>query len=343
VSIREAVERQFELPDLSLSVEVSVAALVLPEDGADPEVALLRADVALTVARARSGRTARYGIGMGSADTLAPVVIGELREALERGDIVVHYQPQVEIRSGRVRGVEALVRWQHPRHGRLGPDTFIPAAEQTGLIGPLTHYVLERALQQCARWASNGLDLTVAVNLSVRNLLDPGLVDDVRSALETYGVQAPSLELEITESSAMVNPRRSIEVLGALAALGVQLSIDDYGTGHSSLAYLQKLPVGRLKIDHSFVTGMIVDPASAAIVNSTIELARVLHFEVVAEGVEDDATLLRLRDMRCPTAQGFDLGRPVTASLLPELITHIEDRLCSVLGAPGLSATRPAG
>jgi EAL domain-containing protein (putative c-di-GMP-specific phosphodiesterase class I) len=123
----------------------------------------------------------------------------------------------------------------------------------------------------------------------------------------------------------------------------VQLSIDDYGTGHSSLAYLQKLPVGRLKIDHSFVTGMIVDPASAAIVDSTIELARVLHFEVVAEGVEDDATLLRLRDMRCSTAQGFDLGRPVTASLLPELITHIEDRLCSVLGTPGLSATRPVG
>jgi diguanylate cyclase (GGDEF)-like protein len=168
VSIREAVERQFELPDLSLSVEVSVAALVLPEAGADSEVALLRADVALTVARARSGRTARYGIGMGSADTLAPVVIGELREALERGDIVVHYQPQVEIRSGRVRGVEALVHWQHPRHGLLGPDTFIPTAEQTGLIGPLTHYVLEHALQQCARWASNGLDLTVAVNLGAQ-------------------------------------------------------------------------------------------------------------------------------------------------------------------------------
>jgi diguanylate cyclase (GGDEF)-like protein len=337
VGIREAVEQPLELPLLSLSVEVSVGALVLPEDGAEPDVALLRANVALSVARARSGRTARYGIGMESKDTLAHLVIGELREAIEHHEIVVHYQPQVEICSGRVLGVEALVRWQHPRHGLLGPDTFIPSAEQTGLIGPLTRCVLESALEQCALWRRDGLMLTVAVNLSVRNLLDPGLCEDVRWALQRHGLDAPSLELEITESSAMVNPRQSIQVLGALADLGVKLSIDDYGTGHSSLAYLQKLPVGRLKIDHSFVTGMIVDPASAAIVDSTIELARVLDFEVVAEGVEDDTTLLRLRDMKCGTAQGFNLGPPVPASLLPELITSIEKRLSPVLGSPGLS------
>jgi diguanylate cyclase (GGDEF)-like protein len=341
--IREALELPLELPDLSVSVEVSVGALVLPEDGAEPELALLRADVALSVARVRSGRTARYGIEMESGDALPPLMIGELREAIEHGDIVVHYQPQVEIRSGRVLGVEALVRWQHPRHGLLGPDTFIPAAEQTGLIGPLMQYVLNSALNQCACWRREDLDLTVAVNMSVRNLLDPGIVDDVRSALHRHGLDPRSLELEITESSAMVNPRRSIEVLGALAALGVKLSIDDFGTGYSSLAYLQKLPVGRLKIDRSFVTGMNADESSAAIVDSTIKLAKVLRFEVVAEGVEDDATLLRLRDMSCGTAQGFRVGPPVTASLLPELITRVEQRLPAVLGTPVLRKARPVG
>ena len=333
VAVREAVGRPLDLPDLSVSVEVSIGNLVLPEDGAEPELAMLRAEVALSVARARSGRTARYGIGMMSEDNMAPVLLGELREAIEHGEIIVHYQPQVEVSSGRVLAVEALVRWQHPHHGLLGPEAFIPSAEQTGLIGPLTQCVLNSALQQCASWRRKGLNLTVAVNLSVRNLLDLGLVDDVRSALQRHGLQASSLELEITESSAMVNPHRSIQVLGALAELGVTLSIDDYGTGESSLAYLQKLPVDRLKIDRLFVTGMINDPSSAAIVSSTIELARVLRFEVLAEGVEDDATLLRLREMRCGRAQGFNLGPPVEATLLPELVERTEERLALVLHA----------
>jgi len=336
VRIREALERPIQLSDLIVSVEVSVGALILPEDGADTERALLRADVALSVARARSEHTARYGIEMESGDTLAPLVIGELREAIVHGDLVVHYQPQVQIHSGRVLGVEALVRWQHPRHRLLGPDTFIPSAEQTGLVRPLTQYVLDSALQQCALWQHEGLDLTVAVNLSARNLFDPRLVHDVRSALRRHGLPARSLELEITETSAMVDPRRSIEILGALARMGVKLSIDDYGTGHSSLAYLQELPVSRLKMDRSFVTGMVDDEANAAIVRSTIDLARVLQFEIIAEGVEDDATLLRLRAMKCNDAQGFGLGRPVAAPLIPELIRSIEERLPGVHGAPSI-------
>jgi len=343
MAIRQALERPLELPELSVSVEVSVGALVLPEDGPQAGLALLRADVALSVARTRSGRTAGYGVEMECGDTLAPLLIGELRGAIASGDIVVYYQPQVEIRTGRVLGLEALVRWQHPRHGLLEPEVFVPAAEQAGLIGPLMEYVLDGALRQCARWRLEGLDLRVAVNLSVRNLLDPELVDKVRSALQRYGLQACSLELEITEGSAMVNPRRSIQVLGALTQLGVTLSIDDYGTGYSSLAYLQKLPVSRLKIDRSFVTAMMLDDASAAIVQSTIELARVLRFDVVAEGVEDDATLLRLRDMRCSTAQGFGLGHPVAAKLVPEMVRTIEQRLPEVLGTARLSRALPAG
>jgi diguanylate cyclase (GGDEF)-like protein len=329
--IRQAFEGPLELPDLSVSVEVSVGAVVVPEDGSEPALALLRADVALSVARARSEHTARYGTEMETGDALAPQLIGELDDAIRHGEIVVHYQPQVEIRSGRVLGVEALVRWQHPRHGLLGPDSFIPAAEHTSLIGPLTQCVLDSALRQCARWRREGLLLEVAVNLSVRNLLDPGIVDSVRAALDRHGLEPGTLELEITETTAMVDPRRSIAVLNALAGLGVELSIDDYGTGQSSLAYLQQLPVARLKIDRSFVTGMIDDHASAAIVASTIKLARVLKLDVVAEGVEDDETLLRLRDLRCSTAQGFALGPPVVAKQLPDLIRRIEERLPAVL------------
>ena len=265
------------------------------------------------------------------------MLIGELSQAILGGAIVAYYQPQVEIVTGRVYGAEALARWQHPRHGLLGPEAFITAAEQAGLIGPLLTCMLECALGQCASWLREGLDLTVAVNLSARNLLDPGLVDNVRAVLLRHGLEARSLELEITEGTAMVDPRRSIHVLGALAQLGVKLSIDDYGTGHSSLAYLQQLPVSRLKIDRSFVTELTVDAASAAIVHSTIELARVLHFDVVAEGVEDDATLLMLRDMDCYAAQGFGLGRPAAAPLLPDLVRRIEERLNGVPGTPTLS------
>lgn len=341
VRIREALERPLELPDLSVSVEARVGSLTLPDDGAEPAIALLRADVALSVAKGRSGHTASYGVDLEPGDMLAPVLIGELSQAIRGGELVAYYQPQIEIATGRVYGVEALARWQHPRHGLLLPDTFIPAAEQSGLIGPLLQHVLDSSLLQCARWRSEGLNLTVAVNLSARNLLDPGLVDDMWSALQRHGLPPGSLELEITEGTAMVDPRRSIHVLGTLAQLGVKLSIDDYGTGHSSLAYLQQLPVSRLKIDRSFVTEMTVDAASAAIVHSTIELARVLHFDVVAEGVEDDATLLMLRDMDCYAAQGFGLGRPVAAPLLPDQVRRIEERLSEVLGTPTLSPARP--
>jgi len=246
---------------------------------------------------------------------------------------VLHYQPQVEISTGRVFGVEALARWQHPEHGLLGPDAFIPAAEQTGVIGPFTHHVLDRALEQCARWRREGLVLTVAVNLSVRNLLDPELLEDVQSCLDQHGLPAAALELEITEGTAMVDPIRSLHVLGALADKGIALSIDDYGTGHSSLAYLQRLPVGRLKIDRSFVLSLTREGDSATIVRSTIELARHLRLDVIAEGVEDDGTLLALRDMRCYAAQGYGLGRPVAAHDLPALVRRIEERLPDLLRA----------
>ncbi|QTE27870.1 GGDEF domain-containing phosphodiesterase [Pengzhenrongella sicca] len=338
--LRRALEEPLDLDDVSVSVEVAVGAFDLEPTCTDPALALHRADVALSAAKDRPVRTAYYGTELESGGTLAPLVIGELRGALEAGDIVVYYQPQVEIGTGRVFGVEALSRWQHPVYGLLGPDSFIQAAERTGMIGTFTQFVLDAALEQCARWRAEGLVLTVAVNLSVLNLLDRGLVEDVQAALDRHGLSPTVLELELTEGSAMVDPRRSRQVLGALSGMGVTLSIDDYGTGYSSLAYLQKLPVRRLKIDRSFVAGILDDAASAAIVRSTVELARHLGLDVIAEGVEDDETLLALRDMQCHAAQGFGLGRPVPGPQLPEVVRRIHDRLPSVLHVPTVGAGR---
>lgn len=321
----------FTLSDVSVSVDALVGVAVGPDDGTDAEDLLQRADVALSAARTRPERVARYTGRMSAGGALTPHLMTELAAALENGEIVVHYQPQITVRTGRVHGVEALVRWQHPVHGLLPPASFIPAAERTGLIRPLTLYVLDRALAQAAQWRREERNLAVSVNLSVRDLLDPAFVHDVRRALDRYGVGTASLELEITETMAMVDPNRSLEVLEALAGLGVLLSVDDYGTGYSSLAYLQRLPVQRLKIDRSFVMGLVGDGPSAAIVRSTIELARNLGMTVVAEGVEDDATLLTLQEMSCDAAQGFGIGHPVPADEIPDLVAAIEERIPHVL------------
>jgi diguanylate cyclase (GGDEF)-like protein len=325
--VQRAFAEPYVLPELTVSVEMAIGIAVAPSDAGTAADLLQRADVALSAARGRGDRIARYAERMENGSALTPQLMSELPNAMVENQVVVHFQPQVELGTGRVAGVEALVRWQHPEHGLLGPAAFVPAAERTGLIRSLTLHVLDRSLAQAALWRAEGRDLTVSVNLSVRNLLDPGFVGDVRRALERHRVPAGSVELEITETMAMLDPNRSVEVLGALDALGVVLSVDDYGTGYSSLAYLQRLPVQRLKIDRSFVAGVLTDPASAVIVRSTVELARHLGLSVVAEGVEDDATLLALLDMRCLAAQGFGLGRPVDALEIPALIDRIEARV----------------
>ena len=331
--LHDLLARPVTAAQLSITVEGTVGIVLVGDDGLgdldgpDSEELLQRADRALSAAGERTDGVARYDRQMLEDGALAPVLMAELLDAMTAGDVVVHYQPQVELGTGRVFGVEALVRWQHAVHGLIPPMAFVPAAERTGLIRELTQYVLDSALAQCAAWRAEGLTLTVAVNLSVRNLLDVGLVDDVRAALRRHGLSASALELEITETITMVDPARSAAVLGALDDLGVTLSVDDYGTGYGSLAYLQRLPVRRLKIDRSFVAGVVDEPASAAIVRSTIELARVLGLSVVAEGVEDDETMVALVRMHCYAAQGFGLGRPVPAGQIPELIRRIERRM----------------
>lgn len=325
--IRAGLAEPYELSDVTVTVDALIGVAIGPGDGVGVNDLVQRADVALSMARDRPGGVARYSGQMDTRGALAPHLMTELGRAIADGEIAMYYQPQVLLGTGGVTGVEALVRWQHPEHGLLPPSAFIPAAERTGLIRQLTAHVLDRAVAQLARWRTDGLDLQVAVNLSARNLLDRDFVDMVTATLARHDVPARALELEITETMAMVDPNRSIEVLGALDRLGVRLAVDDYGTGYSSLAYLQRLPVQRLKIDRSFVLRLTSDDASAAIVRSTIDLARNLGLSVVAEGVEDDATLITLRDMRCKSAQGFGLGRPVPADQVPDLVRVIEARV----------------
>lgn len=328
--ISAALAEPFSVADLSVSVSALIGVAGAPRDAVDAHDLRQKADLALVAARGQPGRVVRYGDQMEVEGALVPQLMTELRHAMDRDELVVHYQPQVELSTGRVVGVEALVRWQHPEFGLLAPAAFIPAAERTGLIRLLTVHVLDRAVAQLTGWRAEGLELAVAVNLSARDLLAPDFVDDVGRTLARHGVGPGRLELEITETSAMVDPNRAVEVLGQIAGLGVRLAVDDYGTGYSSLAYLQRLPVRRLKIDRSFVAGVLDDGANAAIVRSTIELARHLGLEVVAEGVEDDETLLSLLDMSCGFAQGFGLGRPVSAEEIPALVEQIESRVLAL-------------
>jgi EAL domain-containing protein (putative c-di-GMP-specific phosphodiesterase class I) len=215
--------------------------------------------------------------------------------------------------SGSVTSVEALIRWMHPERGMVFPDSFIPIAQETSLIGPLTLYVIEEALRQARAWREDGVELSIAVNLSTRNLLDRGLPGQVAELLRRWEVEPKCLELEVTESSMLANPTRAKAVLRELSDLGIRLSIDDFGTGYSSLAYLRQLPVDEIKIDRSFVLGMEAEAGDAVIVRSTVDLGRNLGLEVVAEGVETIETWERLRELGCNTAQGYFLGRPMPA------------------------------
>ena len=241
-------------------------------------------------------------------------LLGELRDALARDELVVHYQPKVSFRTGEVVSVEALVRWDHPRYGLLYPDQFIAVAEATRLIDPLTDIVLAGALSQCAHWRSVGHDsLSVAVNVSARSLYDDVLVERLAARLDERGLPPDALQIEVTESAAMEDPEVARDILGRIRDLGVRVALDDFGTGHASLAHLQRLPVDEIKIDKSFVLGMATSADDTAIVASTISLAHALRLNVVAEGVENDRVWQQLTDLDCDVAQGYLLSRPIPA------------------------------
>jgi EAL domain-containing protein (putative c-di-GMP-specific phosphodiesterase class I) len=250
-------------------------------------------------------------------------LLGELRRAIDHQQLVLHYQPKVDAHTGQMLGVEALVRWQHPERGLIPPNDFIPLAERTGLIGPLTHYVLDAALHQCRDWRQAGHELAIAVNVSARSLLDLAFPDQVAGLLARWDIPARLLVVEITESTIMADPTHALEILGRLNTMGVQIAIDDFGTGYSSMAHLKTLPIQELKVDRSFVSQMTSSTRDAVIVRSTVDLGRNLGLRVVAEGVEDVLTSQELDALGCDAIQGYYISRPVPPD---DLINWLEQQ-----------------
>jgi diguanylate cyclase (GGDEF)-like protein len=314
--IRVAVERPFYVQDLPLAIETSIGVSIFPEHGQDVEALLQKADVAMYLAKAGNATHMIYDPRDDEYDPTRLSLVGELRRAIEAAEVTVFYQPKADLATGEVKGAEALVRWEHPDRGLLMPDEFIPLAQHTGLIRPLTLTVIDIAMAQMRTWRNQGLNLSVAVNLATRNLLDSGLPDDVQELLDKWELDPAAIEFEITESTIMADPFRALAVLKRLHEMGTKLSIDDFGTGYSSLAYLKRLPVDAVKIDKSFVLNMVTDENDAAIVRSTIDLARNLGLDVVAEGVEDEAIWQTLSELGCDYAQGHYLSKALPAAEL---------------------------
>jgi diguanylate cyclase (GGDEF)-like protein len=308
------------LDGVRIEMAASIGIAVYPEHGLNADALLQRADVAMYEAKAAHTGVAVYQPSEDHVSARRLVLAGELRRAIDEATLWAAYQPKVSLEDGRVTGAEALLRWEHRELGFVSPDEFITLAERTGLIVPLTAYVLDVALRQCAQWAVDGLDIGIAVNVSARNLLDSDLPDEIGALLIRHGVEPRRLTLEVTESSVMADPARALDVLDRLSGIGLRLSVDDFGTGYSSLTYLKRLPVDEVKIDKSFVIRMATDEQDAAIVRSIIDLAGSLGLAVVAEGVEDTASWQLLADLGCDVVQGYALCRPVPAAEVTEWV-----------------------
>jgi diguanylate cyclase (GGDEF)-like protein/PAS domain S-box-containing protein len=322
----ESLRSPFEVEELSLQVDTSLGITLYPDHGHDAETLIPRADVAMYVAKRKRAGLAVYRPEQDFNHMRLLTLRGDLRTAIEDGQLTLAYQPKISATSDRIMGVEALVRWKHPEHGNIPPDEFIGLAEHSGLIGPLTQFVLRTAMRQAAEWRRDGLQLNVSGNLSARNLLEEGLPKTVERLLSAHEMLPEFLTLEITESVIMEDPERALKVVTRLEALGASISVDDFGTGYSSLGYLMQLPATELKIDKSFVMQMEEDVGSATIVRSTIELAHNLGLKVVAEGVESEAIWESLKKLGCDIGQGFLFSRPVTAERLPLTIRNLEAR-----------------
>ncbi len=311
--VRSSLSHPFQVEDLNLKIDVSTGIALYPYHGPEAEVLMRCADVAMTHAK-QTGRVASvYNSALDSHNPQRIILISQLADALKHEQLVLHYQPKINLSTGTMCGVEALVRWQHPSRGLVGPDIFIPAAERNEIILPLTAWVLDQALADCRQWRDDGLDMKISVNLSARNLQDTSLPKEIGALLKKHQVGSENLKLEITESSLLTDPARAKRVARALDNMGISLSIDDFGTGFFSLVNLKQLPVDELKIDRSFVSQMHHQSDDAAIVRSTIELAHNLGLDVVAEGVENQRCWDQLADLKCDSAQGFFMAQPMAA------------------------------
>ncbi|MEA2507446.1 MAG: hypothetical protein QOH48_2064 [Actinomycetota bacterium] len=318
--VLQVLQQPMPLHGLTLDLAGSMGIALFPEHGATPDDLMQKADVAMYAAKEMRTGYEIYSPSQHQFKREQLDLLSQVRGAIERREFVLFFQPKARLSDGTIEGVETLVRWNHPQRGLLLPVEFIPLIENTGLIRPLTLFVLQEALRQLHDWNKEGLDLSMAVNVSAHSLLDPSFAGQLSDIAAAAGVPLNKIELELTERSVMLDPAKSLETMNRLSKMGVRFSIDDFGTGYSSLAYLQKLPVTALKVDKSFVLNMSTSESNSMIVQSTIELGRNLGLLVVAEGVEDDQVWQELDRMDCDFAQGYLLSRPVEAEVLTGML-----------------------
>jgi diguanylate cyclase (GGDEF)-like protein/PAS domain S-box-containing protein len=338
-TLKAALAFPFQVEGVDLDVDASIGVVISGEHGHDAITLMQHADVAMYVAKTRNLGVFAYDPSVDGHSATKLAMVGDLRRALERDELVLYYQPKVKISTGDLVGAEALVRWQHPEHGLVFPDDFIPLAEYTGLINPLTRYVLDTALVQARIWIDSGWPLSIAVNLSARNLHDERFAEGVAELLAARDVPAHLLVLEVTESAIMIDPVRARLTLEQLAALGARISIDDFGAGYTSLSQLTTLPVSELKIDRSFVATMTRNPGNAMIVQSVIDLGQNLGLTLVAEGVETEQALTALAFLQCDVAQGYHLCRPVPVEAFD---AWCADRRVSIPDPAGAGSQAPS-
>ena len=320
--LRALLDESIEVDGIALTVEASIGIASGEVHTADDVAALLRrADIAMYAAKRSRTGVATYSPEHDTMSREQLTLLAELRRAIDGGEIVLHYQPKVALETNDLAGLEALARWQHPVRGLLSPVEFIPAAESTGLIVPLTLHVIDQALAQLAAWWADGAEFPVAVNLSPRSLTEPDLTSTILTILGRHGLPARALELEITEDTLAHDPDRAVATLFALHEAGIRISIDDFGTGYSSMSRLRSLPVSELKVDRAFVGGMLSNPGDEVLVRSCVDLGHNLGLTVVAEGVEDEATMRALAEAGCDTVQGYYLARPMSADAMTQWLT----------------------
>lgn len=322
--ILRLLDRPFLIDDQSVAIGASIGIAFAPEHGLDSQTLLQHADVAMYVAKRAEGSWAVYDPSQDENTGADLSLLAELRESITAGTLSLQYQPQIETTSERTVALEALVRWQHPTRGSIPPGEFIPLAERSGVIRALTDWVLRTALAQAVQWRDDGLAMPVVVNLSMRDVVDPRFPEAVGRLLFESGLPSHLLALEITESALTADVRIAADNVARLRALGIRVSIDDFGTGYSSLAYLDRLAADEVKIDRSFIQGLMTDESCGAIVRATIDLAHTLHYEVVAEGVEDPATWQRLALLGCDRLQGYAIARPLGASAATEWLRQAQ-------------------
>ncbi|HZV63439.1 MAG TPA: EAL domain-containing protein, partial [Telluria sp.] len=320
--VRETLRAPFELSDQQAALTASIGIAMYPDDATDPETLVKYAVTAMGRAKAAGRDGYRFFTAGMNVQVLARLDLElALRRALENNEFVLHYQPKMDVHTGRISGAEALLRWNRPGYGMVAPADFVPVMEETGLIVRVGAWVIDAACRQIADWSASGVrEVKVAVNVSSRQFVEGDLEAEIRTALDAHQVAPQLLELELTESALMSNAEHTIEVLGRLKQLGISIAIDDFGTGYSSLAYLKRFPIDKLKIDIAFVRDIITNPDDAAIATAIISMAHSLHMKVIAEGVESAPQLAYLRRNRCDEIQGFHFSRPVPPSALGDLV-----------------------